>query len=320
MLKPLFICAFALMILGLTTGSAGAWEIPSTVRVELVRVLTDDKVTLEGAIYFPGGRGAATPKKAILVTHGTGGSFYGGITGFLPPLLAEKGYVGFALNRRDSGHAYYKSTFEDGVKDLKAGIDYLASRGVDEVFLLGHSLGSTFVPYYMAMTNDPRVKLVGVSGAIDDLRRATIETHLGSKQKYDEAVRQAKIKVDAGHGSDMFLITLFGQTEALSYHTFLNYRGPDTNAIPVKWIPKIDRPMLLLHNTADKMAQAEWQKDIRKAGGAKMDFIEVVDPDPKHTPSEGHSYLGVELDVVSRVAQWLAKKNFVPGKAQQAAK
>lgn len=309
-----------LLLLALSTSSLAAWEIPSSVRVELVRLVTDDKVTLHGALYWPNPGVNASPKRAVLVTHGTGGTFYGGIVGFLPPLLAEQGYLGLGLNRRDYGHNYYRSTFEDGLKDLKAGVDYLVSRGVDEVFLMGHSLGSTFVPYYMATTNDSRVKLMGLSGAIADLRQATVETHLGSKEKYDETVRQAKVKVDAGRGDEMFLIALFGQVEALSYHTFLNYRGPDTNAVPVKWIPKIQRPILLLHNSTDTLARPQWQEALKKAGAGRLDYVELVDPNPKHTANEGHSYLGVELDAVRAVADWLKSKDFLPEKARRAAR
>lgn len=293
-------------------GSAAGWQIPATVKVELVRVVTDDKVTLHGALYWPDPKVSPRPRRAVLVTHGTGGSFYGSISGFLPALLAEKGYLGLGLNRRDHGHGFYRSTFEDGVHDLKAGIDYLASRGAEEVFVLGHSLGSTFVPYYMAVTQDPRVKLVGLSGAIADLRQATVENQLGSRQKYDEVVRQAKIKVDAGHGSEMFLLPLFGQMEAVSYHNFLNYRGPDTNAVPVRWIPKIDLPILLLHNTTDTNARQDWQQALRQVGGAKLDYVEVVDPNKAHSGNEGHSYLDVEPDVVKLVAEWLGRKGFGP--------
>ena len=107
-----------------------AWEIPSSVKVELVRVVTEDKATLNGALFSPDPKVNPSPKRAILVTHGTGGSFYGGINSFLPPLLAEKGYLGLSLNRRDAGHAYYRSTFEDGIKDLKAGIDFLAAKEI----------------------------------------------------------------------------------------------------------------------------------------------------------------------------------------------
>jgi pimeloyl-ACP methyl ester carboxylesterase len=269
-------------------------------------------VQLDGALYRPDPQVNPRPKRAVLVTHGTGGSFYGSITGFLPPLLAEKGYLGLSMNRRDHGHRYYRSTFEDGLKDLKAGVDFLVAQGAEEVFLMGHSLGTTFVPYYMAMTDDVRVKLVGLSGAIADLRQATIETHLGSRDKYQEVVQLAKMRLDQGRGDEMFLITLFGRTEAMSYHTFLNYRGPDTNAVPVKWIPQIQRSILLLHNSTDKSAREEWQEALQQAGGDRMDYVEVEDPDSSHTASQGHSYFEVEEEAVQLVVQWLERKDFLP--------
>ena len=296
----------------LTLDSALGWEISEKVRTDLVRFETEDSVQLNGALYRPDPQVNPHPKRAILVTHGTGGSFYGSIAGFLPPLLAERGYLGLGMNRRDHGHDYYRSTFEDGLKDIKAGVDFLVSQGAEEVFLMGHSLGTTFVPYYMAMTGDVRVKLVGLSGAIADLRQATIETHLGSRDKYEEVVQLAKMRLDQGRGDEMFLITLFGTTEALSYHTFLNYRGPDTNAVPVKWIPQIQRSILLLHNSTDKLARVEWQEALQQVAGDRMDYIEVEDPDSSHTPYQGHSYFEVEEETAQLVAQWLERQNFLP--------
>lgn len=296
----------------LIQASAWAWEVPERVRTDLVRFVTEDGVQLNGALYRPDPQVNPRPKRAILVTHGTGGSFYGSITGFLPPLLAEKGYLGLSMNRRDHGHHYYRSTFEDGLKDLKAGVDFLVAQGAEEVFLLGHSLGTTFVPYYMAMTDDVRVKLVGLSGAIADLRQATFETHLDSRDQYEEVVRLAQMRLDQGRGDEMFLITLFGRTEALSYHTFLNYRGPDTNAVPVKWIPRIQRSILLLHNSTDQLARQEWQEALQQAGGDRMDYVEVKDPDSSHTPGQGHSYFEVEEQAARLVAQWLEEKSFLP--------
>jgi len=296
----------------LIQASAWAWEVPERVRTDLVRFVTEDGVQLNGALYRPDPQVNPRPKRAILVTHGTGGSFYGSITGFLPPLLAEKGYLGLSMNRRDHGHHYYRSTFEDGLKDLKAGVDFLVAQGAEEVFLLGHSLGTTFVPYYMAMTDDVRVKLVGLSGAIADLRQATFEPHLDSRDQYEEVVRLARMRLDQGRGDEMFLITLFGRTEALSYHTFLNYRGPDTNAVPVKWIPRIQRSILLLHNSTDQLARQEWQEALQQAGGDRMDYVEVKDPDSSHTPGQGHSYFEVEEQAARLVAQWLEEKSFLP--------
>ena len=69
----------------LTLDSSLGWEISEKVRTDLVRFETEDSVQLNGALYRPDPQVNPHPKRAILVTHGTGGSFYGSIAGFLPP-------------------------------------------------------------------------------------------------------------------------------------------------------------------------------------------------------------------------------------------
>src|SRR5262252_6926106 len=48
--------------------------------------------------------------------------------------------------------------FEPSAMDHKYMVDLLASRGAEAVVLAGHSYGTVTIPYYVATSNDPRVK------------------------------------------------------------------------------------------------------------------------------------------------------------------
>lgn len=107
----------------------------------------------------------------ILLNHGAVNSFYNGVPGWLGPSLATQGYTALALNRHDSGGAFYAARFEDGVRDLAAGVQRLQDLGCGAIFLQGHSLGSVYAVDYLAQTEDPRVKGLILTGAVADYPR-----------------------------------------------------------------------------------------------------------------------------------------------------
>src|SRR5262249_50741533 len=97
------------------------------VHMTLVSMYTQDAehIPLDGMLYQP-----RDPTKAngvaVLRGHGAGGSFYEGVPGFMGPALAARGYTALALNRRDFGGYKGHTKFEQGLYDLRIGIDYLA--------------------------------------------------------------------------------------------------------------------------------------------------------------------------------------------------
>src|SRR6202521_4887744 len=103
---------------------------------ELVTVNTTDGVELDGAMYQPD---LKHPPRAssILMVHGLTWNFYRGPSRWLPPLLADDGFACLSLNMRDHDLSEPKD-FGLAHHDLRAGIDYLESRGSAEIVLLAH--------------------------------------------------------------------------------------------------------------------------------------------------------------------------------------
>ena len=140
--------------------------------VDLISVINEDGLRLDGAFLGPeSGTSPKGPVDAVLLIHGSTGSFYTGSTIAMAGDLRNQGYACLSLNT--SAHdtvwynggdsTYYGVAFEilDRSRlDLKAGIDYLAGLGFRRIAILGHSMGAVRVGYYAATESDDRVTTV----------------------------------------------------------------------------------------------------------------------------------------------------------------
>ena len=85
--------------------------------VELVSLLNDDGLRLDGAFYEPTGDGnRAGPVDAVLLIHGSRGNFYDGATKSMAQDLSAQGYACLPLNTNAHDTAWYNP----GGQNLKA--------------------------------------------------------------------------------------------------------------------------------------------------------------------------------------------------------
>ena len=76
--------------------------------VELVSLLNDDGLRLDGAFYAPTGDGdRAGPVDAMLLIHGSRGNFYDGATKSMAQDLSAQGYACLPLNTNAHDTAWY---------------------------------------------------------------------------------------------------------------------------------------------------------------------------------------------------------------------
>ena len=119
----------------------------------------------------PGDKAPVGPVDAVLCIHGSGRNFYTGATAQMAEDLRNLGYGALSLNTRGhdtvwvnrqtgvaEGNAY--EILDNNRQDLRAGIDYLDSRGYQRIAILGQSMGAVKVAYYAAVEDDPRVATV----------------------------------------------------------------------------------------------------------------------------------------------------------------
>jgi dienelactone hydrolase len=122
--------------------------------VELITATTADEIDLDGALYRPPGDRAV--RGSVLMVHGLTWNFYRGPSRWLPPLLAEAGYVTLSLNMRDHDLAEPKD-FELSHHDLRAGVEWLRAREPGGPVIVAHGYACNKVACYPAWSGDERV-------------------------------------------------------------------------------------------------------------------------------------------------------------------
>src|SRR5438477_2417673 len=138
--------------------------------VELISVVTQDGIELDGAMHLPAA-GSPLRRPRILMVHGLTWNFHRGPSRWLPPLLAAKGLPCLSLNMRDHDLSEPKD-FLLAHHDLRAGIDHLAAEGSGEVVVLAHGFACNKVVCYHALSGDhrPRRAVLATLGAVKAYR------------------------------------------------------------------------------------------------------------------------------------------------------
>jgi pimeloyl-ACP methyl ester carboxylesterase len=269
-----------------------------------VHVRTADGVLLDGALYTPPSPQPAAV--AVLVVHGVFGNYGDPVLAFLGRGLAAAGYPVLALNLRSHDEHYATSLFPDTARDIRAGIDYLASQGAQQIYLAAHSLGTLSVPYYVATTGDCRVAGLGLYAPLDDLPTVQRD-YLSGREAYSRLVTAAQALVAQGDGRDEIPVPVGPNADVrlLSADTFLSWRGPDAQTVPIRWLPQIDRPLLIVYGEDDWITGPERRRPFREPAEALYDAATAAAArDVREAPGE-HSFIGGEAAVVRLTVDWL---------------
>jgi pimeloyl-ACP methyl ester carboxylesterase len=281
------------------------------VKSELVRVETDDGITLDGVLWSPS---SGKARVGIALATGTGGEFYS--NGWFGERYAQAGYRVLSLNRRDHGQnfGYYK--LEPSALDHRYAVDLLMERGVEHVVLVGQSYGTVTVPYYVMVTNDPRVKGMILTAALGDLRAGT-RIAVGGQEKYDEIVAKARQMVKANRGQETFLmppLTPEGRPIMHNYETFLDKRGPDSKAVPYQILSKVkNRPILAIRDPADPLpATLPPAQQQLEESNSSLEYVLLPDIRNGKMDRAAHGFEGRREEVFGIILNWLNKHSLTP--------
>jgi len=285
----------------------------SIVNSEFVKLKGDDGITLHGVLWSPA---SGKARIGIVIAPGGGSEFYNDLLVWLGEHFARSGYIALTMNRRDHGSEQWYHNFEPSAMDHKYMIDFLAARGAQVVILAGHSYGTVTAPYYLMASDDSRVKAIILYGA-HGYKRDGLTRAFASQAEYDQVVAKAKEMVAAGRGKDTFLLPpIFpgGQPRPSSYAAFLNRGGPDTKAVPVEIIRKVQgRPILAIRDPADPFLATipPAQQQLQEAN-KNLEYVLLPDTRGGKMDTAAHQFRGREEEILRITLEWLKKHKLGP--------
>ncbi len=228
--------------------------------VDLIRLTSADGMELDGA-YFepPANLNPPGPIDAVLCIHGSGRNFYTPATANMANDLRNHGYGALTLNTRGhdtvwvdrqtgaaEGNAF--ETLDRSRQDLRAGIDYLASRGYRRIGILGHSMGAVKVTYYAAVEDDDRVAAVIPVSPV----RLSCSYYLESEDaaEFRNNLEIADNMEAEGRALDLFYVD-FPIKEIFSAAAYLDKHGPLERYNVIRHAPNIRVPMFVLSGSLE---------------------------------------------------------------------
>ncbi len=310
-----------ILLISIALGSlAHAYVPPKGVGVELVEIQNEGKV-IQGAFFTPDPKVFAKPTTGVILVHGVESHWYSGPPMFLACYLAEQGYVTLGYNGVHSGESFRTSEFEGAVKEVGAVIRFMKERGIKDIFLVGHSLGTPIVEHYMGDNPDPSVKAIGLYGPHINIPAVTRDSLLGP-ELYPKFLAECREAVAQGKGNELKLLPYRdGAVIITSSKTFLSYRDIETSKANVeKMVRQIKVPMLIVYDPTDniqgkgavtKRESIVAQIKENAVSAPKFDIL-IVAPVAGTTPLQAHSFVKNENFVVQSTMDWMKSVGLPP--------
>ena len=278
--------------------------------VDLITITSGDGMTLDGIFCEPAA--GVTPKgpvDAMLLIHGSGGSFYRVATKAMAEDLRNRGYACLAINTK--GHdtvwspqgsgEYYGNALEildNSRHDLRAGIDYLWEKGYRRIGLLGHSMGAVKVGYYAATEDDDRVATVIPISPV----RLSYSYYMESEDAAEfQSIIERADQMEAEDRALELMEVRFPIAQMFSAASYLDKHGPAERYNLVTLAPRIKVPMLVMGG------ELETHTRLRDC---PQDMITAAVNSPRAeyhiVPGGNHSLLNSMDQASARVLEWLA--------------
>ena len=260
-------------------------------------------------------------KPVVLRLHGILGNLLDETEQFLPELLATAGYSSLTMNTllANLGLFFGFGIFDDAVKQIDAGCQFLRQVGFKKIVVAGHGLGGCMAIRYGALANDP-VKHTDIRGIIavatpysmpETVRRRW--ERFGSDPSYDEVCRKAqnlfKSSSEGRSTEDEIVVIKKAHgytprpehTDIYTLKTWWALAGPEAQgAESYRYIGQIRRPLLLMHGTRDDWIQrSDFENLCRiasKSGNRKVTAIQL---------DANHTFDGKHEEVGQLVIRWL---------------
>ena len=280
----------------------------TNIKGEIVALKTNDGLTLNGAVWTPL---SGKARVGIVLAPGAGSEFYDDFLVWLGENFARSGYIALSMNRRDHAQEQWYHKFEPSAMDHKYMVDFLAARGAEAIVLAGHSYGTLTGPYYVTASDDARVKAIILYGP-HGYKRDGLARSFSSVSEYDGVVAKALEMVASKRGTETFLLPPIrpgGRPRPGTYEAFLNRLGPDTKAVPIDIITKVQgRPILAIRDPADPyLATIPPAQQFLQEANKNLEFVLLPDIKDGKTDPTAHQFRGREEEILRITLEWLKK-------------
>jgi pimeloyl-ACP methyl ester carboxylesterase len=290
---------------------------------EFCRVLTSDRLELQGLFATPEGGAAET---SVLHVHGMAGNFYenrfidhvaGAVTAkgvnFLTINTRGRDYISDFIVEHEDGSTEYRQIgaihelFEESAMDITAWTDFLRGRGSRKIILQGHSHGALKVTYYAHKVRDPAVGGIILLSPSDDF--GCQRERIGDL--FDEALQVARTMIAGGSGAELMPAHYFHYPiSARSYVdiyqggsvlSMFNLSGTDADRFDE--LESVRVPVLAIVGSVEEAFL-----------GSPQDYLSAMEKQLGNAPSftghviQGapHNYLGFDAVVARHIGEWLA--------------
>lgn len=286
---------FLSIVAALTLLPPAAGAQTGAISTEFTRLTTADGLETAGLVISPVGK---PPRGGVVMVHGYGSNFYSFKTGHLARALAARGFAAIAINMRDHDLGPKTTLFEENRWDEQAAVDELARRGIAPLAIIGESLGTNRVLFYVAETQDPRVRAVALLAGPGNAFEWNVRTF--GRERATQVLEGAQRLQREGRGKELMLVDLGPLGKALySADHLVSLRGPQTQSDPYRNIAQLTIPILLVYGTADRLVDLEVGRRLKAAArrAPRVDLTEIAGADHGFTQHEG--------ELAAIVEKWL---------------
>lgn len=224
----------------------------------------------------------------VLITHGTTGHYGMETIATLQSLLAKQGLTSIAPNLSlglDDRHGAYdcavphKHRHTDALDEIGVWVDWLKTKGVKDLVLLGHSRGGNQTAWFAAERPDPVVSGV-VLVAPPTWNEADAKSAYKKRfaTELDPVLKRAEALVAAGKGDEWMEDTdfLYCPEAKVQAHSFLSYHAPEPRMDTPSLLGDVKVPVLVIAGTKDDVAPDVAEKVEPYADGKRV-RLEVIE-------------------------------------------
>lgn len=288
--------------------------------MEIVEIVTPQKYVLNGLWFGP-----SNPKRIFINVHGLTSTLFSGDK--LYPLVDE---VTSVLTFNNRGHDVvsrikklnplnpkgYDSIvagttheiFEDCVDDLEGAVEFCHKRGVNEVYLVGHSTGCQKSVFYLSKTtNKQKVSGTVLLCPLSDYAAVQL---IADKGLYQKALAYARKQVEDGRPKAL-LSEKYWPSELIDAQRFLSLYTPESseeiftyshNKKPITF-QSVETPMLIVLAGSDEYAD--------RSGNKLREWFDLNNRSKKYgsivIENALHNLKEYEVTVCNEINKWTEK-------------